>query len=53
MLKFKMEIYKGDERVSIVSGRADKEDIDAALDYLLKLKEERFTNGQRTSIGNS
>jgi len=48
-----MEIYKGTERVSIVSGSANKEDIDAALDYLLKLKEERFTNGQRNSTSNS
>lgn len=45
--KFKLEVFDDQgQRVSIVSGHADESDIDTALDYLLKLKEERYINEQ-------
>ena len=45
-VKFKLEIYDTDDQVnSIVSGHADVNDIDAAIAYLLSLKEHRHLNG--------
>lgn len=47
-IKFKLELYNSQgERYSVVTGSANPEDIDAALDYLLKLKEERYTDERR------
>ncbi len=46
--KFKLELYNSQgERYSVVTGSANPEDIDAALDYLLKLKEERYSDERR------
>ena len=46
--KFKLELYDSQgERYSIVTGSANPEDIDTALDYLLKLKEERYIDERR------
>jgi hypothetical protein len=46
--KFKLELYNSQgERYSIITGSADPEDIDAAVNYLLKLKEERYTDERR------
>lgn len=45
--KFKLEVFDDQGQcVSIVSGHADESDIDAALDYLMRLKEERYVNEQ-------
>lgn len=47
-VKFKFEVYDTAGMInSVVSGSADKQDIDAAIEYLLKLKEERYNSGQR------
>lgn len=49
MDKFKLEIFDANnDRHTIVTGQASKEDIDAAVEYLLKLKEERYEN-ERTN----
>lgn len=49
-IKFKLELYhlnqdgnKGD-CFSVVGGSADSEDVDAAINYLMKLKEQRQEN---------
>lgn len=51
--KFRLELYEFNNPdgvnmltspVSIVNGTADGEDIDNALQYLLKLKEDRYRN---------
>ena len=48
--EFRLELYnpKGVDMltspVSVVIGTADGDDIDFALQYLLKLKEKRYTN---------
>lgn len=48
-VKFKLEIYDADNKVdSIVSGSADSNDIDLALEYLLKLKQDRHTASHET-----
>jgi hypothetical protein len=49
-IKFKMEIYDKETNkcISIVNGSATDNQIDRALDYLLKIKEEGFIN-ERTN----
>jgi hypothetical protein len=51
--EFRLELYEFNNPegvdmltspVSVVNGTADSEDIKIALDYLLKLKEKRYTN---------
>ena len=47
MVKFRLELFELNDLeypYSITNGTADEEDIDKAIEYLLKLKQERYTS---------